>query len=211
MYRIGLGYDIHTLREGRDLIIGGVKITHEKGLMGHSDADVLIHAIIDALLGALALSDIGTLFPDTDNKYKDADSTILLKHVYGKILEKGYKIVNIDSNIIAQEPKMMPYIPKMRETLDKILNIGQENISIKAKTNEKMVAVDKSLQLKRMLLFYWKVMREEYEKIISFINEFYNIKRNGICGRIHGRSEKGILRQFSCRNVLDNGAKSFNQ
>ena len=88
MYRIGLGYDIHTLQEGRELIIGGVKITHEKGLMGHSDADVLIHAIIDALLGALALSDIGTLFPDTDNKYKDADSTILLKHAYKKFLKR---------------------------------------------------------------------------------------------------------------------------
>lgn len=147
MYRIGLGYDIHTLQEGRELIIGGVKITHEKGLMGHSDADVLIHAIIDALLGALALSDIGTLFPDTDNKYKDADSTILLKHAYKKILEKGYGIVNIDSNIIAQEPKMMPYIPKMRETLDKILKIGQENISIKAKTNEKMDAVGQKLAI----------------------------------------------------------------
>ncbi len=147
MYRIGLGYDIHTLQEGRELIIGGVKITHEKGLMGHSDADVLIHAIIDALLGALALSDIGTLFPDTDNKYKDADSTILLKHAYKKILEKGYGIVNIDSNIIAQEPKMMPYIPKMRETLDKVLKIGQENISIKAKTNEKMDAVGQKLAI----------------------------------------------------------------
>lgn len=147
MYRIGLGYDIHTLREGRELIIGGVKITHEKGLMGHSDADVLIHAIIDALLGALALSDIGTLFPDTDNKYKDADSTILLKHAYKKILEKGYGIVNIDSNIIAQEPKMMPYIPKMRETLDKVLKIGQENISIKAKTNEKMDAAGQKLAI----------------------------------------------------------------
>ncbi len=147
MYRIGLGYDIHTLQKGRELIIGGVKITHEKGLMGHSDADVLIHAIIDALLGALALSDIGTLFPDTDNKYKDADSTILLKHVYKKILEKGYGIVNIDSNIIAQEPKMMPYIPKMRETLDKVLKIGQENISIKAKTNEKMDAVGQKLAI----------------------------------------------------------------
>ena len=147
MYRIGLGYDIHTLKEGRDLIIGGVKITHEKGLMGHSDADVLVHAIIDALLGALALSDIGTLFPDTDSKYKNADSTVLLKHVYEKILEKGYKIVNIDSNIIAQEPKMMPYIPKMRETLDRVLKIGQENISIKAKTNEKMDAVGQKLAI----------------------------------------------------------------
>lgn len=147
MFRIGLGYDIHTLCQGRDLIIGGVKVTHEKGLMGHSDADVLIHAIIDAMLGALALSDIGTLFPDTDKKYKDADSTILLKHVHEKILESGYEIVNIDSNIIAQEPKMMPYIPKMRETLDRVLKIGQGNISIKAKTNEKMDAVGQKLAI----------------------------------------------------------------
>ena len=147
MFRIGLGYDIHTLCEGRDLIIGGVKITHEKGLMGHSDADVLIHAIIDAMLGALAMSDIGTLFPDTDKKYKDADSTILLKHVHEKIQESGYEIVNIDSNIIAQEPKMMPYIPKMRETLDSVLKIGQGNISIKAKTNEKMDAVGQKLAI----------------------------------------------------------------
>lgn len=147
MFRIGLGYDIHTLCQGRDLIIGGVKITHEKGLMGHSDADVLIHAIIDAMLGALALSDIGTLFPDTDKKYKDADSTILLKHVHEKVLESGYQIVNIDSNIIAQEPKMMPYIPKMRETLDRVLKIGQGNISIKAKTNEKMDAVGQKLAI----------------------------------------------------------------
>lgn len=147
MFRIGLGYDIHTLVSGRDLIIGGVKITHEKGLMGHSDADVLIHAIIDALLGALALSDIGTLFPDTDKKFKDADSTLLLAKVYEKVKERGYNIVNIDSNIIAQEPKMMPYIPKMRETLDRILNIGQQNISIKAKTNEKMDAVGQKLAI----------------------------------------------------------------
>ena len=147
MFRIGLGYDIHTLTAGRDLIIGGVKITHEKGLMGHSDADVLAHAIIDAMLGALALSDIGTLFPDTDKKYKNIDSMILLKHVYEKIRERGYRIVNIDSNIIAQEPKMMPYIPKMREAFDRVLEIGQENISIKAKTNEKMDAVGQKLAI----------------------------------------------------------------
>lgn len=147
MYRIGLGYDIHTLASGRDLIIGGVKITHEKGLMGHSDADVLIHAIIDALLGALSLADIGTLFPDTDKKYKDADSTLLLNSVYEKVLHNRYEIVNIDSNIIAQEPKMMPYIPKMRETLDNVLKIGQHNISIKAKTNEKMDAVGQKLAI----------------------------------------------------------------
>ena len=122
MYRIGIGYDIHKLIEGRDLIIGGIKITHEKGLLGHSDADVLIHALIDAMLGALALDDIGTLFPDTDPKYKNIDSTILLKHVYDLVREKGYSIGNIDSNIIAQAPKMMPYIPKMKEVLCKILN-----------------------------------------------------------------------------------------
>ena len=147
MYRIGIGYDIHKLVEGRDLILGGVKITHEKGLLGHSDADVLIHAIIDALLGALALADIGTLFPDTDPKYKDIDSTILLKHVYELIQSKGYKIVNIDSNIIAQAPKMMPYIPKMKEVLCKILNTNPDDFSIKAKTKEKLDAVGQKLAI----------------------------------------------------------------
>ena len=145
MYRIGLGYDIHKLTSGRDLIIGGVKITHEKGLLGHSDADVLIHAIIDAMLGALCLSDIGTLFPDTDDLYKNADSTVLLKNVFELIKEKGWKITNIDSNIIAQRPKMMPYIPKMKEVLSKILEC--ENLSIKAKTNEKMDAVGNELAI----------------------------------------------------------------
>ena len=147
MYRIGLGYDIHKLTQGRDLIIGGVKITHEKGLLGHSDADVLIHAIIDAMLGALALSDIGTLFPDTDKKYKDIDSTILLKNVYEKISEMGWHIVNIDSNIIAQEPKMMPYIPKMKNVLCEILDLTPDELSIKAKTNEKLDAVGQKLAI----------------------------------------------------------------
>ena len=147
MYRIGLGYDIHKLTEGRDLIIGGVKITHEKGLLGHSDADVLIHAIIDAMLGALALSDIGTLFPDTDDLYTDADSTVLLRDVYKLIKEKKYAIENIDSNIIAQQPKMMPYIPKMKEVLSQILSIEPDRLSIKAKTNEKMDAVGQELAI----------------------------------------------------------------
>lgn len=147
MQRIGIGYDIHKLIEGRDLIIGGVKITHEKGLLGHSDADVLIHAIIDAMLGALALDDIGTLFPDTDPKYKDIDSTVLLKHVYDLIKSKGFKIINIDSNIIAQAPKMMPYIPKMKDILCRILNISHEDISIKAKTKEKLDAVGQKLAI----------------------------------------------------------------
>lgn len=147
MYRIGLGYDIHKLTEGRDLIIGGVKITHEKGLLGHSDADVLIHAIIDAMLGALSLSDIGTLFPDTDELYKDADSTKLLSDVYKLIKEKKYTIENLDSNIIAQQPKMMPYIPKMKEVLCHILSIEPDRLSIKAKTNEKMDAVGQELAI----------------------------------------------------------------
>jgi 2-C-methyl-D-erythritol 2,4-cyclodiphosphate synthase len=133
-FRIGNGYDIHRLIEGRDLIIGGVKITHEKGLLGHSDADVLVHAIIDALLGALAMDDIGTIFPDTDLKYKNADSMLLLKKVYSKVKNSGYKINNIDSNIIAQNPKMMPYIPKMKEALANLLGLESTDISIKAKT-----------------------------------------------------------------------------
>lgn len=147
MYRIGIGYDIHKLIEGRDLVIGGVKITHEKGLLGHSDADVLIHAIIDAMLGALALSDIGTLFPDNDELYKDADSTVLLKDVYKLVKEKKYVIENLDSNIVAQQPKMMPYIPKMKEILCHILEVEPERISIKAKTNEKMDAVGQELAI----------------------------------------------------------------
>ena len=147
MYRIGLGYDIHKLTQGRDLIIGGVKITHEKGLLGHSDTDVLIHAIIDAMLGALALSDIGTLFPDTDKKYKDIDSTVLLKDVYEKISQMGWSIVNIDSNIIAQEPKMMPYIPKMKRILCDILELNLDELSIKAKTNENLDAVGQKLAI----------------------------------------------------------------
>ena len=115
--------------------------------MGHSDADVLVHAIIDAMLGALAMADIGTLFPDTDPFYKGADSIVLLKKVYEMIKEKDYEIQNIDSNIIAQRPKMMPYIPKMREALAKVLEIDLDQISIKAKTNEKMDAVGQELAI----------------------------------------------------------------
>ena len=147
MYRIGLGYDIHKLTEGRELVIGGVKIPYDKGLLGHSDADVLIHAIIDAMLGALALSDIGTHFPDTDEKYKNADSTVLLNNVYNLIKDKKYFIENIDSNIIAQKPKMMPYIPVMKKVLCEVLDIEQERLSIKAKTNEKMDAVGQELAI----------------------------------------------------------------
>lgn len=146
-YRIGIGYDIHRLEENRDLIIGGVKIPYEKGLLGHSDADVLIHAIIDALLGAAGLPDIGTIFPDTDEAFKGADSTVLLAKVCEMLSEKGYKIGNIDSNIIAQAPKMMPYIKDMKQRLSEVMNIPAENISVKAKTNEKMDAVGEKLAI----------------------------------------------------------------
>jgi 2-C-methyl-D-erythritol 2,4-cyclodiphosphate synthase len=146
-FRIGIGYDIHRLETNRDLIIGGVKIPYEKGLMGHSDADVLIHAIIDALLGAVSLQDIGTLFPDTDETFKNADSTILLKKVYSLIKEKGYILGNLDSNIIAQAPKMMPHIPLIKDKLAKLLETDVENISVKAKTKEKLDSVGEKLAI----------------------------------------------------------------
>ena len=147
MYRVGLGYDIHKLDVNRDLIIGGIKIPYEKGLVGHSDADVLIHSIIDAMFGALALGDIGTHFPDTDDTYKDISSVILLKHACELIHREGYVINNLDCNIIAQEPKMKPHIQKIREELAKILMIDINLISIKAKTNEKMDAVGEKLAI----------------------------------------------------------------
>src|SRR5574344_1073444 len=142
-FRIGNGYDLHQLSESRKLIIGGIEIPYKKGLLGHSDADVLIHAIIDSLLGALCLADIGTLFPDTSDEFKDISSVILLKKVYELIKSRGYQINNIDSNIIAQAPKMMPHIPKMKEKLSKELEIEENQISIKAKTKEKLDSVGK--------------------------------------------------------------------
>ena len=134
--RVGLGYDVHKLVEGRKLIIGGVDIPYEKGLLGHSDADVLIHAVMDSILGALALGDIGKHFPDTDEKYKGADSMKLLEFVYNLINEKGYNIGNIDCTIIAQSPKMAPHIKNMRENIAKTLNTSIENINVKATTEE---------------------------------------------------------------------------
>lgn len=136
MFRIGQGFDIHKLVEGRKLIIGGIEIDYPKGLLGHSDADVLIHSIIDALLGALALGDIGTHFPDNAPQYKNIDSTILLRKTKKLIEEKGYKINNLDNTIFAQEPKMKPYIPLIQEKLSQILEIDKDLISIKAKTME---------------------------------------------------------------------------
>lgn len=136
--RIGTGFDTHKLVEGRDLIIGGVKIPHDKGLYGHSDADVLVHAVIDALFGAAALGDIGSHFPDTDEKYKGADSIELLREAVRLVRECGYEIGNIDTTIIAQKPKMAPYIEKMRENLAVAMEIDTEKVSVKAKTNEQM-------------------------------------------------------------------------
>ena len=135
-YRIGQGFDIHKLDFGLPLIIGGIKFDYEKGFVAHSDGDVLIHAIIDSLLGALALGDIGALFPDTDEKYKNADSKELLKIVISKIEDKGYKIVNLDTTIKAQKPKMRNKIDEIRESLASIMAIPVDCISVKAKTME---------------------------------------------------------------------------
>ena len=141
MLRIGQGFDLHKLVEGRKLIIGGIEIEHSKGLLGHSDADVLIHSIIDALFGALALGDIGTHFPDNDPKYKNIDSTILLEEAVDLVKENGYKINNIDNTILAQEPKMKPYIPLMQKKLAEIMELDENQISIKAKTMEEQDSV----------------------------------------------------------------------
>lgn len=136
--RVGLGYDVHRLVEGRDLILGGVTIPYEKGLLGHSDADVIVHAIMDALLGAAALGDIGQHFPDTDPRYEGISSIELLKYV-GKLLEENnYVIENIDSTIIAQRPKMMPHLPQMRKNVAEALGIQVSQVSIKATTEEGM-------------------------------------------------------------------------
>lgn len=136
--RVGLGYDVHKLTENRKLIIGGVDIPYEKGLLGHSDADVLIHAIIDALLGASKLGDIGVLFPDTDPKYKGISSITLLKYVKEEMDNKNIKIINIDSIIVAQKPKMRPYIAEMEENIAKALNISVDDINVKATTEEEL-------------------------------------------------------------------------
>ncbi len=134
--RIGHGYDVHRLVENRALIIGGVEIPYEKGLLGHSDADVLLHAISDALLGAAALGDIGKLFPDTDPKYKGADSLVLLREVCSKVRENGYQIENIDATVLAQAPKLRPYIDEMRARISAYTGIDIDSISVKATTEE---------------------------------------------------------------------------
>jgi 2-C-methyl-D-erythritol 2,4-cyclodiphosphate synthase len=136
--RIGLGVDFHQLTEGRDFWLGGVLVPHHKGALGHSDADVLLHAICDAMLGAASLGDIGLHFPDTDNTYKNIDSKILLKRTLELINQKGYQVVNIDSTLCLEAPKIKPYVVQMQETIAGILNISTEEISIKATTTEKL-------------------------------------------------------------------------
>ena len=136
--RIGNGYDVHKLVEGRDLILGGVKIDYEKGLLGHSDADVLIHAIMDAILGAMAKEDIGYHFPDTSDDYLDIDSRVLLRRVYAMVKEEGYSISNIDATVIMQRPKLRPYIDEMRANIAKDLELSIDRVSIKATTTENL-------------------------------------------------------------------------
>ncbi len=138
MYRIGNGYDVHRLVEGRKLILGGIEIPFEKGLLGHSDADVLIHAIMDGLLGALALGDIGQHFPDTDDSYKGISSIKLLNHVKKLIDSKGFEVVNIDSQIVMQQPKLKPYIFEMRKNLAEELELELNRVSVKATTEERL-------------------------------------------------------------------------
>lgn len=135
-FRIGQGYDVHRLTPGRKLILGGVDIPHPYGLLGHSDADVLVHAIMDSLLGAAAMGDIGKLFPDNNKKYEGANSLLLAKNVSELLFENGYSIVNIDSTIIAQKPKLSPYIYEMRENISNALNIAVDSVSVKATTEE---------------------------------------------------------------------------
>jgi 2-C-methyl-D-erythritol 2,4-cyclodiphosphate synthase len=137
-FRIGQGFDVHRLAEGETLWLGGILIPHTKGTVAHSDGDVLIHAICDALLGALKLGDIGTHFPDNSDEFKNIDSKLLLKRTYGLIQEKGFEIVNIDSTVSAQQPKLKPYISEMEQTMAGVLDIDSDRISVKATTTEKL-------------------------------------------------------------------------
>lgn len=136
MIRIGHGYDVHRLVENRDLVLGGVKIPYDKGLLGHSDADVLLHAVSDALLGSVALGDIGKHFPDTDMQYKNADSRVLLRHVVSLVEQQGYRVGNIDVTVLAQRPKLAPYIGQMKENIACDCNVEQQNVNVKATTEE---------------------------------------------------------------------------
>jgi 2-C-methyl-D-erythritol 2,4-cyclodiphosphate synthase len=141
--RVGLGYDIHAMVEGRKLMIGGVHVPHDRGCLGHSDADPLLHAIIDAMLGAAGLGDIGEHFPDTDKKYKDADSALLLKHAVGLVRKRGWEVENVDCNVIAQAPKLKPFKHQMEARIATLLELDTSRVNVKAKTNENFDAVGK--------------------------------------------------------------------
>jgi 2-C-methyl-D-erythritol 2,4-cyclodiphosphate synthase len=153
-FRIGEGWDIHALVPGRKLILGGVEVPFHLGLLGHSDADVLMHAITDALLGAAGMGDIGTHFPDTDARFKGADSSVLLAEAARRVREKGYDIGNVDSTIIAQAPKLMPHMPTMRANLAKALGVAVDQVNVKAKTAEKMgpVGLGQAMEARAMVL-----------------------------------------------------------
>ncbi|MGZ5247443.1 MAG: 2-C-methyl-D-erythritol 2,4-cyclodiphosphate synthase [Flavitalea sp.] len=158
-FRIGFGIDFHQMVEGRDLWVGGVKIPHHKGSLGHSDADVLLHAICDAMLGALALGDIGVHFPPNDPAFKDIDSKILLKHCFDLIKAKGYRIVNIDSSICLEAPKIKPYTAEMQKAISEIVELTIQDVSIKATTTEKMGFVGRE----EGLVAYATVLLEQYQ------------------------------------------------
>lgn len=145
--RIGEGWDIHALVEGRKLVLGGVEIPHSKGLLGHSDADALLHAITDALLGAAALGDIGSHFPDTDIRFKGADSAVLLAEAVRRVREKGFEINNVDSTVVAQAPKLAPHIASMRTRIAQVLGVDLDQVNVKAKTAEKMGPVGEGLAM----------------------------------------------------------------
>ena len=176
--RIGQGFDIHKLAEDRKLILGGVQIPYEKGLLGHSDADCLIHAIIDAIFGALALGDIGSHFPDTDLKYKDVNSVFLLEEALNLMRKKGYEIVNLDTTIKAQAPKMRPYIDEIRNNLAKVMKVSVENISVKAKTMEELGVVGEHNILNSLsVIALMDLLHIEETTVLSALKSFNGTER----------------------------------
>lgn len=172
--RIGTGYDVHRLTEGRKLIIGGVEIPYEKGLLGHSDADVLLHAIMDAILGAAALGDIGLHFPDTDERYKGADSMELLKEVSKLIDEKNMLVGNVDATIVAQAPKLRPYIDEMRTNIAKALNIDIDQVNVKATTEEKLGFTGEGLGISAQAVCLLETVNNFDYRLSTDVSEFAN-------------------------------------
>ena len=155
-FRIGEGWDVHALVEGRRLVLGGIEIPYEKGLLGHSDADVLLHAITDALLGAVALGDIGTHFPDTDARFRGADSAVLLAEVARQVAAAGWSIGNVDSTVVAQSPKLMPHMPAIRARIADVLGVAVDQVNVKAKTAEKLgpVGEGRSMEARAVVLLF---------------------------------------------------------